>query len=424
MKFTEEQKDLLAILPQDLQNSKELTDSAKLVLADIIFLYGMEYAQNNGYVYRTNIKMMEETGIKSEHTLIMAIRNLEFLGFVETKRGKRKEASTYKLIKNCSNEIKNCSNNLEKCSNNCSNNLQNCSNEIKNCSNNLEKCSNNCSNNLQNCSNEIETLQNQILLLQKQIVLLQKEVENLKNCSNNSQNCSNNCSNEIEKCSTDTDIDKEIDKDKDINNTCIHEHDDLETKVTKKENIIKEKVNEMKNAVLNEMEREVEKDNKNITSTYGDNNTNSNLKIDDKTGCNNSTVMEDDELFNKVFGLSSTETQNKGACDVENTSIDNLSTSTEKTQQEGLKTQNNAYSLQEWMTEYNKLILQVENTDVEDDSFNSILDEGAKLFESFPKNEGNYRSAMQDLRYWVVRKLDFNKTFKISERWNRYYRIA
>ncbi len=387
MKFTEEQKDLLAILPQDLQNSKELTDSAKLVLADIIFLYGMEYAQNNGYVYRTNIKMMEETGIKSEHTLIMAIRNLEFLGFVETKRGKRKEASTYKLIKNCSN---------------------------------------NCSNNLEKCSNEIETLQNQILLLQKQMVLLQKEVENLKNCSNNLQKCSNNCSNEIKKCSTDTDIDKEIEKDKDIDNTCIHEHDDLETKVTedKKENIIKEKVNEMKNAVLNEMEREVEKDNKNITSAYGDKNTNSNLKIDDKTGCNNSTVMEDDELFNKVFGLSSTGTQNKGACDVENTSIDNLSTSTEKTQQEGLKTQNNAYSLQEWMTEYNKLILQVENTDVEDDSFNSILDAGVKLFESFPKSEGNYHSAMQDLRYWVVRKLDFNKTFKISERWNRYYRIA
>ena len=180
----------------------------------------------------------------------------------------------------------------------------------------------------------------------------------------------------------------------------------------------------MKNVVLNEMEREDKKDNKNITSTYGDKNTTSNLKIDDKTGCNNSTVTEDDELFNKVFGLSSTGTQNKGAGDVENTSIDNLSTSTEKTQQEGLKTQNNAYSLQEWMTEYNKLILQVENTDVEDDNFNSILDAGVKLFESFPKNEGNYRSAMQDLRYWVVRKLDFNKTFKISERWNRYYRIA
>lgn len=158
MKFTDEQKELLAILPKTLKNSKELTDSSKLVLSNIIFLYGMEEAQNNGFVYRSNTKMMEETGIKSEHTLIVAIRHLELLGIIETKRGKRKEASTYKLLKNCSETLKNCSN----------------------------KCS------------EIETLQNQVLLLQKDIVLLQKEIENLKNCS--------------KKCSTDTDTD--IDKDK------------------------------------------------------------------------------------------------------------------------------------------------------------------------------------------------------------------
>ena len=88
--------------------------------------------------------------------MIFAIKKLESLGFIETKRGKRKEASTYKLLKNCSETPKNCSN----------------------------KCS------------EIETLQNQVLLLQKDIVLLQKEIENLKNCS--------------KKCSTDTDTD--IDK--------------------------------------------------------------------------------------------------------------------------------------------------------------------------------------------------------------------
>ena len=160
MKFTDEQKELLEILPKTLKNSKELTDSSKLVLSNIIFLYGMEEAQKNGFLYRTNTKMMEETGIKSEHTLIVAIRHLELLGIIETKRGKRKEASTYKLLKNCSETPKNCSN----------------------------KCS------------EIETLQNQVLLLQKDIVLLQKEIENLKNCS--------------KKCSTDTETDKEIDIDK------------------------------------------------------------------------------------------------------------------------------------------------------------------------------------------------------------------
>lgn len=175
MKFTDEQKELLAILPKTLKNSKELTDSSKLVLSNIIFLYGMEEAQNNGFVYRSNTKMMEETGIKSEHTLIVAIRHLELLGIIETKRGKRKEASTYKLLKNCSETLKNCSN----------------------------KCS------------EIETLQNQVLLLQKDIVLLQKEIENLKNCS--------------KKCSTDTDTD--IDKDKapayDVTEVTLHENNKI-----------------------------------------------------------------------------------------------------------------------------------------------------------------------------------------------------
>ena len=246
MKFTDEQKELLALLPQELKNSKELTDSAKLVLSNIIFLYGMEDAQKNGYVYRTNFKMMEETGIKSEHTLIGAVRLLELLGYAETKRGKRNEASTYKLLINCSND----------CSNNCSND---CSNK---CSN---KCSNNCSNNSENCSNEVKTLQNQVLLLQKQVVLLQKEIENLKNCS--------------KKCSTDIDIDEDIDKD--ITTGTI-DMKDLGPKVTEieKENK-KEKVNEMsdngtsvmKNAVLNEMEREA-KNNEMKTSTSDDQNKN------------------------------------------------------------------------------------------------------------------------------------------------------
>ena len=183
MKFTDEQKDLLAFLPKALKNSKELTDSSKLVLGNIIFLYGMEDAQKNGYVYRTNPKMMEETGIKSEHTLIGAVRLLELLGYIETKRGKRKEASTYKLLINCSKTPQNCSN---------------------------------------NCS-EIETLQNQVLLLQKQMVLLQKEVENLKNCSNN--------------CSTDTDKDIEIEKDIYTtcgNDTCMEE-DNIKEKTYIKE---------------------------------------------------------------------------------------------------------------------------------------------------------------------------------------------
>ena len=258
------------------------------------------------------------------------------------------------------------------------------------------------------------------------------------------------------------------------NNLSILELKDLGPKVTedKKENKIKEKVNEMRNAVLNEMEREV-KDNEIQTSTPDEKNTNFNVK---EPVYGNLT----DDLFDEIFGMEenemsdngtsvmnvqqkinemTTSTQgniitsdsdngenkvqsgkvisncsiftencpNKAAGCVENTSMDNLYTSSEKTQpdaKEVAKTQNNAYSIQEWMTEYEKLLLQVENTDIEDVKFNSILEDGIKLFESFPKNKGNYQRAMQDLRYWAASKLDFKKTFKISEQWGKYYRAA
>lgn len=277
--------------------------------------------------------------------------------------------------------------------------------------------------------------------------------------------------------------------------TGILDMKDLGPKVTEieKENK-KEKVNEMKNAVLNEMER---KDNETLTSTSGEKNTNFNVK---EPVYGNLT----DELFDEIFGLSSTEvdddttgdkvtetenemsdkgtsvmnaksemttstqgndiTSNSGndehkvqsdkvasncsifrencprnltppnsalpplslnaAGDVETRSVEQLPTREDKSAPEGLKTQNNAYNLQEWMTKYNKLISEVENTDVEDGHFDTLLDEGCKLFENFPTNEGNYKRQMQDLRYWVARKVDFQKSFKISERWNKYYRAA
>lgn len=269
MKFTDEQKELLAILPKTLKNSKELTDSSKLVLSNIIFLYGMEEVQKNGFVYRTNTKMMEETGIKSEHTLIVAIRHLELLGIIETKRGKRKEASTYKLLKNCSETLKNCSN----------------------------KCS------------EIETLQNQVLLLQKDIVLLQKEIENLKNCS--------------KKCSTDTDTD--IDKDKapvdDVTEVTLQEnnkikniniktsdevtlHDeevnnDLKLNDMKKENEMSDNGTNAMNAISEQSERQARENessecgtiNEMATSTSGDKNKTSkeyqNIPVDNPKVINN-----------------------------------------------------------------------------------------------------------------------------------------
>lgn len=93
-KFTDEQTELLALLPQGLP---KMTDGAKLVLANIILWYGTDAAQKSGTMYRTNLDMMEDTGIKSEKTIIRTIKQLETLGMVTSKRGKRGEASEYRL---------------------------------------------------------------------------------------------------------------------------------------------------------------------------------------------------------------------------------------------------------------------------------------------------------------------------------------
>ena len=70
----EEQKELLAVLPQGVEIINKLTKSQKLVLAQIVLMYGMDYAADNDYVFVTNQKLMEETEIKSEKTIITSVR--------------------------------------------------------------------------------------------------------------------------------------------------------------------------------------------------------------------------------------------------------------------------------------------------------------------------------------------------------------
>ena len=93
-KFSDSQLELVALLPQELP---AMTDGAKLVLANIILWYGTEYAKENGCIFRTNQDMMKDCEIGSESTIIKAIKLLENLGLVTSKRGKRNEASGYRL---------------------------------------------------------------------------------------------------------------------------------------------------------------------------------------------------------------------------------------------------------------------------------------------------------------------------------------
>lgn len=107
MKFTEEQKELLALLPTEIKKSDELTDSAKLVLANIYFLYGMDKAKENGFVYKSDGDMAKDCNIHKS-TVGLAVRQLETKNYIEVKRGKsgnRGEASEYCLTEKIDTKI-------------------------------------------------------------------------------------------------------------------------------------------------------------------------------------------------------------------------------------------------------------------------------------------------------------------------------
>lgn len=95
-KFTENQRELIALLPQGLPT---LTDGAKLVLGQIIMLYGTDFAQANGYVYRSTTDMMKDTEISSKTTLARANRLLSQLGLMTVKSGSHqtRTANEYRL---------------------------------------------------------------------------------------------------------------------------------------------------------------------------------------------------------------------------------------------------------------------------------------------------------------------------------------
>ena len=198
-----EKKDLLTTyLSQEIITSKELTPSAKLLLAYICRWNCTDKAQENGYCFRTNSQLMKDLEIGSEHTIIDARNNLSLKGFINFKSGNRTDGATiYILLQkdglllqktNTESAVKSAVIKQEKCSNNCS-----------------KKCSNNCSNNN-------ESLLLIINDLQKRIELLENEIAVIK--------CSNNCSNKSEllqneKCSTDIDIEKELVNSSNISNT-------------------------------------------------------------------------------------------------------------------------------------------------------------------------------------------------------------
>ena len=197
MKFNDEQKEVLALLPQNVKESNELTDAAKLVLANLILWNGTDYAINEGYMYRTNKDMMKDTGIKSEMTIIAAVNKLVQLGLIERKTGQRKSASEYRLN---TTKIENYTIKIDY--------------KNENYSNKIDYKNENYSNKLQYNNDEIvlkiNELQNTVNKLQDKITVLENELLQYKNYSN--KNYSEN-----KNYSTDIDIDKEIETDSKLN---------------------------------------------------------------------------------------------------------------------------------------------------------------------------------------------------------------
>lgn len=168
--MTERKKELLALLPIEVKQSKELTTNAKLILANIIQLFGTDYAKENKLCYRTNKQMMSDTQIKSENTIISCSIQLEQRGFITRVSGKRGEASTYIL-------------NVEALNNYTSNRLQ------------KSNCSNGCN------VDEVELLRVSVSEMMSEISNLKSAIEELKaaiSSITSKANCSTDTETEIE----------------------------------------------------------------------------------------------------------------------------------------------------------------------------------------------------------------------------------
>lgn len=91
------QANLISLVPSDIRKSKELTKSDKILLGQLVFLYGMNKAKENGYVFRSNTQLEDDTQL-SRQTVKFAINRLLKYGAINRTVGSRADgASVYTL---------------------------------------------------------------------------------------------------------------------------------------------------------------------------------------------------------------------------------------------------------------------------------------------------------------------------------------
>lgn len=91
------QANLISLVPSDIRKAKELTKSDKILLGQLVFLYGMNKAKENGYVFRSNALLKEDTQL-SKRSVSLAISHLIAYGAINRTVGSRADgASVYTL---------------------------------------------------------------------------------------------------------------------------------------------------------------------------------------------------------------------------------------------------------------------------------------------------------------------------------------
>lgn len=170
-KYTNEE--LLEVLHSSLRETKELTPKQKIVLGQLFIYDGLDKKNTDGYFFRSNQDLCTDCGIKEEKTLIVAIRKLVSLGFIDTIRGSRRDgASLYRLNKKLIGDY---------------------------CKTPVEDYSNDYSKQIVEMTNRIKELEITVKKLVERITVI-----------------------EGKNYSTDTESEKEIDIEKDINNNILN----------------------------------------------------------------------------------------------------------------------------------------------------------------------------------------------------------
>ena len=166
-------EELLEVLHSSLRETKELTPKQKVVLGQLFIYDGLDKKNTDGYFFRSNQDLCTDCNIKEEKTLIVAIRKLVSLGFIDTIRGSRRDgASLYRLNKKLIGDY---------------------------CKTPVEDYSNDCSKQIVEMTDRIKELENTVKILLDKITVIEGRIY-----------------------STDTDIDKELDKEIEINNNILN----------------------------------------------------------------------------------------------------------------------------------------------------------------------------------------------------------